>query len=37
MIMHEGYGLLVVNDKFGMILACDLNGIFGYQSGMVMA
>jgi len=26
-----------VNDKFDMILVCDLNGMVGYQSDMVMA
>jgi len=26
-----------MNDKFDMILVCDLNGMVGYQSGMVMA
>ena len=35
--MHEWYGSWVMNDKFDMILVCDLNGMVGYQSGMVMA
>jgi len=34
--MHERNGLWVVNDKFNMILACDLDGMVGYQSSMVL-
>jgi len=37
MNMDELNGLWVGNDKFNMILACDLNGMIGYQSGMVLA
>jgi len=35
MIMHEWYGSWIMNDRFSIILACDLNGMVGYQSGMV--
>ena len=32
--MHEENGLWVVNDEFGMILACNEYGMVGYKSDM---
>jgi len=35
--MYESNDLWSVMDKFNMILACDMYGMVGYESGMELA